>query len=129
MKRSIVVFGIFVFGLVLLFTSCDPMKPKPKFDETLLAGYWVEGTLHEYYNANGTGYTWDTADDVTEDEAQPFTWMLSNTTLTQNHKMEMGGIVPKIYTVTKLNATTFCYQDDYGTSHVFTKQTNNEEGN
>lgn len=105
----------------LLLTGCDFFN-RDKFDEALLPGYWQEGTLHEYYNANGTGYTWDTQDDVTEDEAQPFTWTLSGSTLTQNHKMEMGGIVPKTYTVTILNAGTLAYQDDYGTTHHFSRQ-------
>ncbi len=107
--------------LVPLCCGCDWFH-KPKFDEALLAGYWVEGTVHEYYNANGTGYTWDTADDVTEEEAQPFTWTLDGATLTQNHKMTMGGIVPKTYTVTKLTASTLMYHDNFGTFHSFIKQ-------
>ena len=69
-----------------------------------------------------TGYTWDTADDVTEEEAQPFTWVLEGSTLTQNHKMAMGGIVPKTYTVTKLTASTLMYHDNFGTFHSFIKQ-------
>ncbi len=108
--------------LALLFGGCDPFGRGNQFDSVLLSGYWVSGTLHEYYNASGTGYTWDTLDDVTEEEAQPFTWTLEGSTLTQIHKMEMGGNVPKTYTVTKLNANTLEYHDAYGKYYTFTKE-------
>lgn len=113
------------FLLSLLANSCiDPTnKPtKPTFNAALLNGHWMSGTLHEYYNANGTGYTWDTADDIYEDEAQQFTWSMNNATLVQNHQMGMGGVVPKTYTITRLTATTLCYRDNYGTSYTFLKQ-------
>lgn len=35
--------------------------------------------------------------------------------------MEVGGNVPKVYTVTKLTSTTLSYEDDYGKSYTFTK--------
>ena len=114
-------FGLFFCFIALLMAGCD-LFHKEKFDKDLLSGYWVSGTLYEYYNANGTGYTWDILDDVTEEEAQPFTWTLEKSTLTQIHKMEMGGNVPKIYTVTKLNTTTLEYHDDYGKYYTFTRE-------
>ena len=113
--------SVFCF-IALLMAGCDNFNHKEKFDKELLSGYWVSGTLYEYYNANGTGYTWDILDDVTEEEAQPFTWTLEKSTLTQVHKMEMGGNVPKIYTVTKLNTTTLEYHDDYGKYYTFTRE-------
>lgn len=103
-------------------SGCDSIFNREKFDKNLLSGYWISGTLHEYYNADGTGYTWDTADDVNEDEAQRFTWKLENTTLTQLHQMEMGGVIPKTYTVTKLSATNLNYHDDYGKYYSFIKE-------
>jgi len=116
-------FQILCFCLVAFWmTGCDPINGGEKFDKTLLPGSWVSGTLHEHYNATGTGYTWDTADDVSEEEAQPFTWTLEGSTLTQIHRMEMGGNIPKTYTVTKLNATTLAYHDNYGKTYTFTKQ-------
>ena len=114
-------FGLFFCCIALLLAGCDHF-PWEKFDKSLLSGYWVSGTVHEFYDPAGTGYTWDTADDVTEEEAQPFTWTLEKKTLTQIHQMEMGGNVPKIYTVTKLNATTLEYHDDYGKYCTFTKE-------
>lgn len=121
-NRNRLPFGLFLCCLALLMAGCDFFNHNEKFDKTLLSGYWVSGTLHEYYNANGTGYTWDTWDDVTEEEAQPFTWTLENATLTQIHKMEMGGNVPKMYTVTTLNANTLEYRDDYGKTYTFTRE-------
>lgn len=114
--------GLFLCCVALLLAGCDLFPRKEKFDKTLLSGYWVSGTIHEFYRAEGTGYTWDTADDVTEEEAQPFTWTLEKSTLTQIHQMEMGGNVPKTYTVTKLNTTTLEYHDDYGKYYTFTKE-------
>ncbi|MCR4825959.1 MAG: hypothetical protein K5882_03310 [Bacteroidales bacterium] len=120
--KNILQFGLFVCCIAILMSSCDLFNRKEKFDKTLLSGCWVSGTLYEYYNADGTGHTWDILDDVTEEEAQPFTWTLEKRTLTQIHQMEMGGNVPKIYTVTKLNATTLEYHDDYGKYYTFTKE-------
>ncbi|MBR4638855.1 MAG: hypothetical protein IKO81_09465 [Bacteroidales bacterium] len=114
--------GLLICCLALLMDGCDLFSHDDKFDKTLLSGKWLSGTLYEYYAPDGTGYTWDILDDVTEEEAQPFTWTLENATLTQIHKMEMGGNVPKVYTVTKLTATTFEYHDDYGKYYTFTKE-------
>lgn len=108
--------------LTILLAGCDSFFSKPKFDATLLAGHWFSGTVHEYFNANGTGYTWDTADDVTEEEAQAFNWTLNNATLILNHKIEMGGVVPKTYTLKKLSATTLSYYDSYGVTYTFIRQ-------
>ena len=121
-NRNRLPFGLFLCCLALLMAGCDLFNHEEKFDKSLMSGYWVSGTLHEYYNANGTGYTWDTWDDVTEEEAQPFTWTLENATLTQIHKMEMGGNVPKVYTVIKLNSSTLEYRDDYGKTYTFTRE-------
>ena len=105
-----------------LFNSCT----KDEFDEALLyagSGKWRTGTLYYKYLSNGNGSTWDTKDDVTEDEAQPFTWTLVKSELRQIHIMTMGGNIPKTYTVTKLTASTLEYKDavDGGRSYSFSK--------
>ena len=115
-------FGLFFCLVVLLMTGCDPFNHDATFDKTLLSGKWVSGTLYEYYDPAGTGYTWDILDDVTEEEAQPFTWTLEKATLTQIHQMEMGGNIPKIYTVTKLTTTELEYHDDYGKYYSFYRE-------
>jgi hypothetical protein len=103
----------------ILAVSCE--TEPTYFDESLLIGKWRSGTLFYKYHADGTGGTWDTADDVTEAEAQEFTWTLVNAELTHIHILEIGGTVPKVYTVTELTATTLKYHDDFGVNWSFTK--------
>jgi hypothetical protein len=102
-----------------LAVSCEPTEES--FDEALLIGKWQSGTLFYKYLADGTGGTWDTSDDVTEAEAQLFTWTLVKSELTHIHVLEVGGAVPKVYTVTELTATSLKYNDDFGVSFSFTK--------
>ncbi len=108
--------------LVLLFLSCE--KEEDSFDETLLIGKWESGTLYYRYDADYTGATWDESDDVSEDEAQEFEWELVKSELAHYHIMEIGGTVPKIYTVIRLTSTKLEYQDDFGKKFSFTKVNN-----
>ncbi len=101
-----------------LVVSCEPEQKV--FDEYYLIGKWQSGTLFYKYLSNGTGGTWDTADDVQENEAQAFTWSLVNAELTHIHILEIGGTVPKVYTLTELTSTTLKYHDDFS-SFSFTK--------
>ncbi len=118
MKKPLVYLTIF-FIVNLLASSCT--KLETTFDDSLLPGKWQSGTLFYKYMADGTGGTWDTADDVTEAEAQAFTWTLVNADLTHIHILEMGGSVPKIYTVTELTSTSLKYHDDFGVNFSFIK--------
>ena len=121
LKSTII--AIFAFtAIILSFSSCSP-DIDIEFDKTLLYGKWQEANTKnfEVYNEDGTGYTWDEADDVTEKEAQPFEWTLEGDDLTHIHIMEMGANIPKVYTVTKLTATELTYEDDFGKTHTFGK--------
>ncbi|MCK5816149.1 MAG: hypothetical protein KAH07_09415, partial [Flavobacteriaceae bacterium] len=89
---------------------------------SLIIGKWKSGTLFERYDLGSAGATWDTADDVTEEEAQPFTWTIEIDQLEQIHIIENGGKVPKVYTLVNLTATTLKYTDAYGESKTFSKQ-------
>ena len=112
---------VFVAAATLLLSACGK---KEHFDIGLIVGKWVAGTEYWRYYGDGNGATWDVGDDVNEDEAQPFTWEFDDeeNLLTQIHQMEMGGNIPKTYTVTKLNATTLEYHDDYGKYYTFTRE-------
>ena len=114
---------IAVTAIIVSMSSCSP-DTDVEFDKTLLYGKWQENNTKnfEVYNEDGTGYTWDEADDVTETEAQPFTWTLEGETLQHIHIMEMGANIPKVYTVTKLSATELAYEDGFGKTHTFNKQ-------
>ncbi len=106
-------------AIAFLAVSCEPAQES--FDQSLLPGKWQSGTEYYKYVADGTGATWDTADNVTEAEAQAFTWTLVKSELTHIHVLEIGGSVPKVYTVTELTATSLKYNDDFGTNFSFTK--------
>ncbi len=118
MKKTLLYLSMFLF-VTLLTNSCTELPTT--FDESLLPGKWQSGTLFYKYLSNGSGSTWDTADDVTEAEAQAFTWTLVNADLTHIHILEMGGSVPKLYTVTELTSTSLKYHDDFGVNFSFTK--------
>ncbi|WP_164977491.1 lipocalin family protein [Ancylomarina salipaludis] len=110
-------------SLTALFTtSCTKDETQPSFDESLIIGKWKSGTLFERYDADQSGATWDTADDVTEPEAQEFTWTITKDQLEQIHIIVNGGLVPKRYTITDLTETTMKYEDDFGVTKSFSKQ-------
>jgi hypothetical protein len=115
----------FVFATILgsmVFTSCD--LDDITLDDAMLVGKWKSGTLYYKYAATGTGTTWDTSDDVSEEEGQLFTWTLSESELKHIYILELGATVPKVYTVTKLNLTTLEYHDDFGKTFTFSKVVN-----
>ena len=121
MKKLALVVLSFVF-VILFTTSCGKAEDEVSFDETLIIGKWKSGTLFERYDSDKTGATWDTADDVTEAEAQEFTWTIEIDQLEQIHIIENGGLVPKVYTLKTLTASTLSYEDDFGTVKTFSKQ-------
>lgn len=118
LKTSYALFLTLILGLIV---SCTPIETV--FDETLLIGKWNSGTVFFRYDTGGSGVTWDTADDMTEVDGQEFSWVLDQSELTHIYLMEVsGGVITKIYTVTKLNATTLVYKDDTsGQVYTFTK--------
>ena len=120
-NKSSIYFAICMF-VSFLVVSCQPELTS--FDQSLLTGKWKSGTLYYKYLANGSGGTWDTADNVTEAEAQAFTWTLVKAELTHIHVLQMGGTVPKVYTVTELTSTSLKYHDDFGVNFAFTKVSN-----
>jgi hypothetical protein len=106
MKRILCLLGCATL-LLFLVNSCGK---DTNFDASLLPGKWQDGQYYEKYFSDGTGYFWDEAEDVSESDAQTFTWELSKNELTQIHDMEMGKTkVPWRYTVTELTASTFKY--------------------
>lgn len=103
--------ALFLTLILSFVVSCMPIETV--FDETLLIGKWSSGTVFFRYDTGGSGVTWDTADDLTEAEGQEFTWVLDQSELTHIYLMEVsGGVITKIYTVTKLTSTVLQYKDD-----------------
>ena len=120
-----IIYCLLLIFITLSYTSCSKdEEEEAEYDKALLIGKWQEGTLYYRYDSNETGATWDTNDDISEEEAQKFKWTLERSTLTHIHIMEITGeaVVPKTYKVTQLNATTLSYKDiNGGVSHTFTK--------
>lgn len=119
MKKLSIMIAVIVC-LAFSMASCDD-DTNTGFDKVLLYGKWQEGSVFERYNADGTGITWDEADDIAEEEGQPFNWTLSGDILTQEHLTVFGSIIPRVYTVSTLNTSNLTYYDDYGSYHYFTK--------
>ena len=102
----------------------EPQWVEPEvfnFDNDLLIGLWKEDEVYYRYNDDGTGVTWDLADDVQEDEGTELEWTLEDNIFTYLYKMEIGGTVPKTYTMKVLELDTMKYEDDFGVKHVFSK--------
>ena len=127
MKKKILVLSVSVVFAVA-FTACEDKS----FDADLLIGKWSrtspyataenQGSEFYRYDKGGTGAHWDTADDVSEEEAQTFSWRLEKDLLTIEHDKEIDSTtVPKHYTLTVLNASTLTYKDDFGKSYTFKK--------
>lgn len=118
--KKLILSLLLCFSFTVLFNSCE--VEESSFDESLLIGKWVSGTVYYKYLSDHSGKTWDTSDDVSEAEAQSFTWTLVQSELTHIHIMQVGGNVPKVYTVTELTSTSLKYKDDFGKTYSFTKQ-------
>lgn len=101
--------------VALVATSCSKDDDGDSFDKALMTGKWVSGTEYYYFASDGNGYTWDSSE-VTEQDAQDFTWSLSGSVLTINHKMGISSAqITKIYTLQTLSSTTLKFKDDYKT--------------
>ena len=122
MKRFTLILLSLAFAALFTSSCSTDEETQPNFDESLIIGKWKSGTLFERYDADKSGATWDTADDVEEDEAQEFTWTIDKDQLEQIHIIVNGGLVPKRYTITDLTETTMKYEDDFGVTKSFIKQ-------
>lgn len=91
------------------------------FDDYLLIGVWKEDEVYYRYNDDGTAVTWDLSDDVMESEGTELDWTLENDVFIHYYKMEIGGVVPKVYNMKVLGLDFMEYYDDFGVDHKFTK--------
>ena len=114
MKKIIIA----ISAVLLIVAGCT----KKNFDKTLLYGTWASGTYHEKYISTGSGYYWDTAEDVNESEAQSFTWEIEGDLLTLYKQHEVGAAVsPELFTITTLTETTLIYVAS-GKTYSYKKQ-------
>jgi hypothetical protein len=80
----------------------------------IIVGLWQKDN-HLYYrfNDDGTGHTWDEADDVSETEASPFQWKAYEEAIMITHEMILRGVVPRYYKLDQLNAYDLRFHDAY----------------
>ena len=127
----LVIAAIFLIALII-WKKTTPKEYEPEYieaevyedqvyDTELFVGLWQSGTVFYRYNKDGTGGTWDTADDVTEAEASKFTWEVNRNRLIHFHEMEIGGIIPKAHTIKNIDLGNLEYEDDFGTKYAFVK--------
>lgn len=117
MLRNVVCMTLALVALV----GCVPEMGEPEFSVDDIYGKWKSGTLYYRYDYGYKGATWDTADDVTEEEAQPFTWEIVGIDMTHIYIMEMGASIPKTYVIDELTPAVLKYHDAYGKNYQFSK--------
>lgn len=112
MKKYYYLSIVSFISLLLVFTQCTTEK---EFDESLLIGTWKnnkKNTEKWKYDGNHRGLTWDTDEDIAENEGHTFSWSLDKSTLTLRIDYEIAeGKLPQIYTVVVLTSTVLEYKD------------------
>lgn len=110
----------------LFFASCEKddilNRDVPYTDDDLM-GKWVEGTEYWRFDSNHTGRTWDTADDVQEDDElnTVYTWNLDGNTLTVVFTGdEVHQAVPRTYTIKSLSSSSLTWNDGIS-AHTFSR--------
>lgn len=120
----VIIAAAFIIGLAFFFL----LRPKAYYPETIdprtlhaseanktmIVGLWQkDGHVYYRFNADGTGHTWDTNDDLTEDEASLFNWEAYDKAILMTHKMKLRGIVPRYYELDCLNNFDLRFHDTY----------------
>ena len=127
-KRWIIIIIIaalaFALGIALYFIlrptlyHSETLDPRTlhasSANQEMLVGLWQdEGHVFYRFNPDGTGHTWDTDDDITEDEATEFGWEAYEEAIMMTHKLRIRGIVPRYYELDRLNAFDLRFHDSY----------------
>lgn len=135
-KRLFIVILIIIVLCVLallLWKNNQPKEYKPEiiepevfedkvYDTDLIIGLWQSGTVFYRFNEDGSGRTWDIADDVTELEGSKLTWEVNKTRFIHYHQMEVNdAIIPKAYNINHLDLMNLEIEDDYDVKTTFIK--------
>ncbi len=122
MKTKGLIRLLLVAAVFFIMAGCAK-EPATDVDEDLLAGRWKQVGTEECwrFDSSHEGETWDLSDDVQEGEGIKFTWTVAGAELTCVMRGQMGQVVPKVYTVTTLNAALLVWNDDYGNVKTFNR--------
>lgn len=125
MKTRIISFCLLFVAMVSLVGCTE--KPELIINEAALVGKWqaTDRTTEFWrYNADGTGQTWDEADDVHEDDTVGvlhFSWTTVQSHLELDYYGEMGQHAYENYTVTHQTQDSLVWKDLYGDYRTFVK--------
>lgn len=111
--------------MTLMVSACHEEEVHIVVTPDQVTGCWVKNSTQEYwrYLDDGTGVTWDEAEDVTEAESNlRFEWSVSGDVLTHIFRGEEGNqYVPKVYTVKGISPSAMSWEDDYGQQYTLIK--------
>ena len=95
--------------------SIDPrtLHASPANHEMLVGLWQKDGHVFYRFNPDGTGHTWDIADDLSEAEATSFNWKVYDKAIMMTYKLRIRGIVPRYYELDRLNAFDLRFHDTY----------------
>lgn len=83
-------------------------------NKELIVGLWqIDNHVFYRFNPDGTGHTWDVADDLTEEDASEFQWEAYKEAIMITHKLRLRGIVPRYYELDVLNEYDMRFHDSY----------------
>ena len=115
MKNKSVLF-LFLCVLSVLMIGCGEKDVEPSFNSADLVGKWQVSNSQEFwrYNSDGSGLTWDEAQDVHEDDetTMRFSWSLSDDRLSHVFSGdEVHQAVVQDYTVKELTSSKLVWND------------------
>jgi hypothetical protein len=95
--------------------SIDPrtLHASPANKEMLVGPWQKDGHVFYRFEPDGKGHTWDVDDDITEDEASPFSWEAYEEAIMMTYKLRIRGIVPRYYELDQLSPFDLRFHDTY----------------
>ena len=95
--------------------SIDPrtLHASPANKEMLVGLWQKDGHVFYRFEPDGKGHTWDVDDDITEDEASPFSWEAYEEAIMMTYKLRIRGIVPRYYELDQLSPFDLRFHDTY----------------
>jgi hypothetical protein len=124
MKNKTLLIAILAFLATLTFAACDKPVNSINVNADLIPGKWYDSentTEFWRFDADGSGVTWDTSEDVQEDEGTKFNWSVLLDQLRIDLYGRMGQHVYYDYTVTYQTADSLVFKDIYDNPRTFLK--------
>lgn len=127
-KKLWIILAIVVAAIALGLALYFMLRPKAYYPESInprtlhasptnaemLVGLWqIDEHVFYRFNPDGSGHTWDVADDLTEEEASNFNWEAFEEAIMMTHKLRIRGIVPRYYELDCINAFDLRFHDNY----------------